>query len=152
MSLHVVSLISLVAVLINSENNWFLAEQLHVSHAFAFWKATQFSLAKESVLESSPETQRYDPVKIKPIASKVELNTHCDSTLSLMIFVGVESMRISGRIDLDFLIALIFRCYFRHQQSSLYWVISEGVVSEIGRKWKRKMEVYVLCFLSGELK
>lgn len=78
------------------------------------------------------------------------VESRINSTLSLIIFVGVES--ISGRIDLDLLIALIFRFYFRHQQSSVHWVISEGVVSEIGRKWKGKMEVYVPCSLSGELK
>ena len=85
-----------------------------------------------------------DLVKIKPTDSEAE---HCIRLWLRRLqssengIVGVASR--SGRVNHSqcpirgLVIGWVFRFCLRLWQSSFHWIISDGVISGIGRKWKR---------------
>ena len=90
--------------------------------------------------------ERYDLVKIKLTESEAVFKTDCDMPLSLIIVIG--SINQSKCSNLGLVIGLFFRLCIQLRQCSFQWIVSEGIISRIGRKWKREMQVDFLYSLS----
>ena len=89
--------------------------------------------------------ERYDLVKIKLTESEEEYrNTAYDSvaydlvrTMKTMLFAVFGIRLYSEGLRTGIVIGWFLRFWLRVRQSSFHWIISVGVISEIGRKWNR---------------
>ena len=88
--------------------------------------------------------ERYDLVKIKLSESEAEyrfplLLRRLRSNEKCIVGVASRSGRINqSRCSIPIIvIGWFFHFCFRLQQSSLHWSISDGVITGVGRKWKR---------------
>ena len=88
--------------------------------------------------------ERYDLLKIKFSESEAEyrfllLLRRLRSSENCFVEIGSRGGRINQSTSSipSIVIGWFFRFCFRFGQSSFHWIISDGVISGVGRKWER---------------